>query len=365
MSETVAIEIVGVEGRVVELWAAELPRGADGSFATAIGNDDEGFALMVLRDGGDRSSALAAALGDAPLYDEAWRTAHVAEHVESVELVVRRPLPSGVSGRDVTEPIQNSADPLRAALDLAPSALYRITARDAAHVAHLRPRQVFGSSAFSTGPRPARTTSPSLTTDHGGPMAEVIAAIGRVAENDRLHVFRSFVEPATDFRGKPLASGGEQGAGGWEAMHRVRVSRRLREIFLHHAAVHLVYFDATVPDFKASKLKMKKGRADPFPLGGLTPSRPRGVSISQPWGFGAPPVGPDGIARVPFDYVHPEGIAWVDLGSDPRVRVSSTPLYDAEGKPAVIDPSIASVDVDAYLASVAARIVRDIASIGR
>lgn len=364
-SDTLAIEVVSVQERTLEFWAAEIPRGIDGAFATSIGNDHPVFALMVLRDSNRGKNPLAQRLGDAPLHDPAWFSAHLGEFVESLDLVARRRLLYTVPGSEVVAKIDARGGDLRSVVNLAPAALYRLVVRDPADLAHLQPRQIFGSSAYSPVLHPPRSASWTLAGGDG-PFAPVLSAIARVSENPALHVFRSFVEGPLNSRGKALGADGLEPRGmAWEAEHRVHLPNRLRELYLRREYVQMVYFDATAPGFKPGKHKMKRGPADPFVRGGRTEGGPRGVSISPPWRFGPPAPGPDGVRRVPFDQLHPDGIAWVDLDGEPLVRVSAEPLWNAQIQPSVIDPALPTADLETYLAGVAERLAADVERIGR
>jgi hypothetical protein len=89
-SATVVIEVVGVHDRVVELWAAEVPRGADGSFRNMTG-DHPAFGLLMLAGSNNWNNALAERLGDAPITDPTWLGQHTGEHVEALELGAATP----------------------------------------------------------------------------------------------------------------------------------------------------------------------------------------------------------------------------------------------------------------------------------
>ena len=331
-SASVVIEIVDVHGVCVEFWSAEVPRGSDGAFSQRIGQDDPAFGLMMLAGSG---GALAQRLAGVDIADPGWLRAHTQEHIASMELVTTAGSLSYTTGRELVDHIQSSPDFNAAVLACAPRALYRLTVTDPAALAHLRAGQVFESTAYSPLPPVPRQATHALSSM--GSLGPLLAAQARLAANDTWHLFRCADEPDLPWR---LES--------WAAQHKVFLSNALRARFLRRGRVQLIYFDP-VPGFKKGKLRFKKGVAGATEVPGPA-SQPRGVFVQAPWRWGDPARGVDGVPRAPLDFLHPGGVAWVDLEGAPLLRVGSW---------SGVDPAAPTQTLEAHLAEAAARIAAD------
>lgn len=344
-SATVVVEVVRVQGSTVDLWAAEVPRGADGAFSSQPGADHPAFGLMVVAGANNWNNALARAIGGA---DDWARLAD--DYVSSFELidVVRFPTWLGPGGtadtlkqraEQTVEEIWSRPDYKRAVLELAPRALYRVTLKDPSWTAHLSARAVFESTAYSPLPRRGPPTWASLEPDPW--LARIDRARERIAGQSGWHLWRSAATRHTP--GQVLWRH-------WENRARLLVSNRVRELWLSYAGLSLACFDAAAPGFKPGKFRFKANTgADPLDIRRL-PLRPRGFALGGPsWGDEAER-GPDGVARGRLDYLHPDGVAWVDLQGEPLVRVGTL-----DG----VSPDAPTVHLDTYLEAAAQRCERD------
>lgn len=356
-SPTVIVQVVGVRDRVLEFWAADVPSGAGGWGTQYPGNDHAAFGFFVLLGSNNYNNPLAKRVEGADL-SRAWFEAHLPEHVVSMELVTRRWLSKPESRAAFAQEIVASPEWMRAALHLAPSALYRLTVRDAGDLAHLRRGQVWDSTAYDPlGGTPRMPTSTLATGED--PLETLLEAAARIAANPDWHLFRKYGDADGDHRGKPLDLNGiESSLSLWESDNSVRVPLVARELYLRHRYVHFAYFDPRAPGFKPGKVRFKKGAADiVYASGGA-----RGFVMSPPHRFGPPLRGPDGVARVPFDYLHPDGVAWLDFDREARVRVAPSPIFVPNSSViAQVDPALPSVSFEEYLSSATARFVADAA----
>lgn len=329
-SATVVIRIVDVFDDILEFWAAEVPRGADGAFSQRIGQDHPVFGLMML--------AQAGAIDGLDWAEPSELNARLSEHVRGMELVTTAGGLSYTTGADVVAAIAARPSWREAVLECAPRALYRLQVVDAAALSRFQAGQVFDSTAYSPLPTVNRPASHNLARP--GPFGPLLEARGRLVAHPGWHLFRDGEEADIPWR---LES--------WAAKHRIFLSNTLRELFLRRGQVQLVYFDPSAPGFKKGKLRFKKGLVWPGEIPGRDQG-PRGVFLQAPWRWGDPVRGPDGVPRAPIDFLHPDGVAWVDLEGEALLRVGSW-----EG----VEARAAGVGLADYLAAVTARIEADAA----
>lgn len=334
-SSTVAVRVIGVSGASVELWVAEVPRGADGSFPVSLGEDHPAFALQLIAGANHWNNALASALSGVDPHDPAWLEAHATDYVEAMELVAAVPL-GWRTGAEVAAQVQGASsdeEAHRLTLELAPRVIYRITMRDPSWVAHLAPGAEFGSTAHS----PLRERRPKWTMQLASPAAwdPILGVLGAPMEPSTRHAFRR-----------------TQRAGSWlfpNDSERIMPSNRLRELFLRLSGATLAYFDATAPKFNPAKLVFTdQDKPLPSPVVKL---RMKGAPAG-PYGFdlrsGFPVRGKDGVPRAILDHLAPDNkCAWVDYEGEPLVR-----LGGLDG----VDPESPAVDVADYLRATAERV---------
>ena len=366
-SDLAYIEIVGIEGPVLEFWSAAIPPAAN-CIATQQhtdrpGTDHPAYALMMLIGANNYRNTINERLPGGTL-TEAWYEQHWSEYIESMELIATQYTywRSHDELWDAMQARPSVHEHPRVVLDLAPSALYRLTVRDARDLKHLKPREVFGTGAYSPFVHPAWPWVPKFVTGRPGAIGPLAAAAAEVGKSS-LHLFR-FASDADEI--KPVRLKGRYATlMNWQSSHKIRLTNRLVELFLRVSMFELIYFDPTTPGFNKKDFRYRKNAWEHDPRGCADVAGARGVFIL---GLRSEIVGgADGIPRMPLDYLHPDGVAWLDLAGQPRVRVAPGRDFAAEAMHragARLDKAMPSVDVEEYLAAAATRVRADIAQRG-
>ncbi|HEY0132506.1 MAG TPA: hypothetical protein VGB85_00465 [Nannocystis sp.] len=339
-SDTLAVRIAGVHDTTLEFWAAELPQGPDGSFVSVIGWDHPALALMLIAGSANHRNALAQALEGVRYYEREWLAEHTDEFVTSMTLIATARA-EWHTNEWIAGTIQQagSSETSRAlALQIAPRALYRVTVRDPAWLAHLRPGQEFGSTAYSPFPLVPRDSTGTMTTP--GAWDPVLAVMRAPIDERRIHMYRNGLSP-----------------GSWcidYESDRTAPSNRVRELFLRLGEAQFVYFDATAPRFNRAKFPFAERKQLLAPAYKMWESGaaagPRGFHLKSR----VSQRHEDGVARMQLDDLCPgKRHAWLEVEGEPRVRF---------GDWSSVDPSSPSVDVDDYLRDVAERVRLDLAT---
>ncbi len=332
-SSTIVVRIAGVHDTTLEFWVAEVPQGPKDGFSRYIGYDHPALALQMIAGAANHSNALTQVLGWSEFGDATWLAAHTHEYVTSMTLIaVARAAWHSDEWISLTVQRQGSIERSEAlTLALAPRALYRVTVADPAWLAHLRPGQEFGSTAYSPFPPVLREPVHHMTTP--GAWEPVLAAMRAPIDEQRIHLYRNAAGPGIWCYDREEA--------------RVTPSNRVRELFLRHGSATFVYFDATAPRFNRTKFPFAERKSLPAPVVKMQMSGaaagPRGFELR----YDGPYRNEDGVHRVRFDHIVPGNkIAWLDVEGEPRVRI---------GDLAGVAPDSPSVDVDDYLRSIAER----------
>lgn len=347
-SANLAIRIVGVEGKTLEFWAAEVPLSSRWTWSTNMGGAHPCVALLMIAAANRYDNALARELEGQDIFRPEWLEANTATYVSSMELVGQVPLMESGEGLLAALDRSSGATTLALLLERAPRALYRVRVTDERWLAHLAAGQEFESTAsspFSPVQRTAEYPPHLETVKIWDPILELIDGL---QSSGSFHVIRNALYQTSWLQVGDFDEG--------EYKQRP-VPNRLREIFLRCGGAFFVYLDASAPRFNPSKHPFVEGHKR---LGAAYAKMRLKGHAAGPYGFDLawrPPLaGADGVKRADFDVLSSEArVARLEFQGAPTIRLGT--LF-----PPAVEPGGVSLEV--YLQRLVERTRADIERLG-